>query len=910
MKKLLMYLVVISIPVIIFAQSPQKISYQCVVRNSSDALVNNHTIGMKISILQGTATGTAVYVETHTSTTNANGLVTIEIGGGTAITGTFSTINWANGPYFLKTETDPSGGTSYSITGTSQLLSVPYALYAKTAEDISGSITETDPVFVASSANGITSTNITNWNTAYGWGDHTGLYKSISYVPAWGEITSIPTGFADGVDNIDDADNSITNEIQTISINGSNLTLSQGGGTVVIPGDNWGNQTAVADATLSGNGTTATPLRIADNGITSAKILDGTIASADLADNSVTSVKVSDGTIVNADIANDAINSSKILDASVAAADIATSAVTTAKIADNAITVVKLPAGAAADKYLRGDGTWETPTAGILTETDPTWNGDANETGDIGRTGKVGIGTNNPSAMLHIQGKGTGEGNVVFVGEGKGSPGNPPVSGSGTRMMWYPHKAAFRVGDVEGAHWDAANIGYASVAMGINTTASNDFSTAMGYGTTASGGSSTAIGYNTIASGGASFAMGDNTTAMGDISTAMGYKTIASANSSIAMGSSTTASGEASVAMGIQTIASKQVATAMGNSTTASGETSTAMGFTTIASGDASTTMGSYTNASGNASTAMGYQTIASGDASTAMGLSTAATANISTAIGAFNVGGGDATTWIATDPLFEVGNGVSNTSRHNAVTVLKNGNVGIGTTTPTGVLNISGNSNPAFPQLLLTEDENDFTRLMFKNTATSSKNWTIAGYTYPSDNLSYLNFYYDNGIAGANLITIVGDGNVGIGTPYPNYKLDVRGTIGNNTTLYHSDIRWKADIKHIKYGINELMKLNSISYLWKVNDYPEMGFDKGDQFGFIAQEFEKIIPELVRTDNDGYKSIDYVKLIPVLVEAIQEQQGQIESTKQENEHLKSQLQSLQERIEKTETILAKNGEN
>jgi hypothetical protein len=366
---------------------------------------------------------------------------------------------------------------------------------------------------------------------------------------------------------------------------------------------------------------------------------------------------------------------------------------------------------------------------------------------------------------------------------------------------------------------------------------------------------------------------------MGDISTAMGYKTIASANSSIAMGSNTTASGEASVAMGIQTIASKQVATAMGNSTTASGETSTAMGFTTIASGDASTTMGSYTNASGNASTAMGYQTIASGDASTAMGLSTAATASISTAIGAFNVGGGDATTWIATDPLFEVGNGVSNTSRHNAVTVLKNGNVGIGTITPAGVLNISGNSNPAFPQLLLTEDENDFTRLMFKNTSTSSKSWTIAGLTSGTDGISFLNFYYDNGSVGQNFVIITGNGDVGIGAQ-PNYKLDVRGTIGNNTTLYHSDIRWKTDIKSIKYGINELMRLNSISYLWKVDAYPEMGFDKGSQFGFIAQEFEKVIPELVRTDKDGYKSIDYVKLTPILVVAIQEQQKQIEELK------------------------------
>jgi hypothetical protein len=89
---------------------------------------------MQISILQGSSTGTVVYTETQTPTTNANGLVSIEIGGGAG----FSTIDWANGPYFIKTETDPTGGTTYSITGTSQLLSVPYALHAKTAESITG----------------------------------------------------------------------------------------------------------------------------------------------------------------------------------------------------------------------------------------------------------------------------------------------------------------------------------------------------------------------------------------------------------------------------------------------------------------------------------------------------------------------------------------------------------------------------------------------------------------------------------------------------------------------------------------------------------------------------------------------------------------------------------------------------
>ncbi len=121
-----------------FGQSPEKMSYQAVIRNSSDDLVTNTSVGMQISILQGSASGTTVYVERHFPTTNANGLVSLEIGGGTVVSGNFSTINWANGPYFIKTETDLNGGANYTITGTSQLLSVPYALHAKTAETVTG----------------------------------------------------------------------------------------------------------------------------------------------------------------------------------------------------------------------------------------------------------------------------------------------------------------------------------------------------------------------------------------------------------------------------------------------------------------------------------------------------------------------------------------------------------------------------------------------------------------------------------------------------------------------------------------------------------------------------------------------------------------------------------------------------
>lgn len=117
----------------VWAQAPEKMSYQAVVRDASDALVTSTAVGMQLSILQGSATGIAVYVETQTLTTNANGLVSLEIGTGTIVSGDFTTIDWANDTYFIKTETDPIGGTTYTITGTSQLMSVPYALYAKTS---------------------------------------------------------------------------------------------------------------------------------------------------------------------------------------------------------------------------------------------------------------------------------------------------------------------------------------------------------------------------------------------------------------------------------------------------------------------------------------------------------------------------------------------------------------------------------------------------------------------------------------------------------------------------------------------------------------------------------------------------------------------------------------------------------
>ena len=147
MKRIFLVLTTVFLSGSMLAQPPEKISYQAVVRDTEDQLVTNSNIGMQVSILQDSPAGTAVYIERHFPTTNENGLVTLEIGSGTVVTGSFTAIDWANGSFFIKTETDLNGGVSYTITGTSQILSVPYALHAKTAGNININIFYQSPYF-------------------------------------------------------------------------------------------------------------------------------------------------------------------------------------------------------------------------------------------------------------------------------------------------------------------------------------------------------------------------------------------------------------------------------------------------------------------------------------------------------------------------------------------------------------------------------------------------------------------------------------------------------------------------------------------------------------------------------------------------------------------------------------------
>ena len=442
---------------------------------------------------------------------------------------------------------------------------------------------------------------------------------------------------------------------------------------------------------------------------------------------------------------------------------------------------------------------------------------------------------------------------------------------------------------------DTSATGSYSVAMGNATTASGDFSTAMGRSTTASGGYSTSMGGYTIASGGYSTAMGYGSIASGSYSTAMGYDTRASGSDSTAMGFLTEASGDFSTAMGYYTIASGSTSTAMGYQTEASDRSSLVIGeynllgstvtnsttvfstdntafvigngtfdnrsdaltvlfdgttnvagsvtatsfigdgsqLTNISSGPFSLNQNSVTGiqsgintASGGDSIAMGFYSEASGQTSTAIGLATIASGDSSTAMGGFTTASGYASTAMGADT---VASGMMSTAMGFLTTASDYSSLVIGR------FNSLGST--------VTNSADQFS---VENTA----------------------FVIGNGVAADNrsdAFTVMFNGDA---------------TLAGNLSV-NSDAKLKSNIVSLGSTLAKVLMLDGKSYRMK-ND-PESSL----KIGLVAQNIEQTFPELV-SESNGIKSVNYQGLIPVLINAMKEQQSEIDERREMVQELAS----------------------
>jgi hypothetical protein len=659
-----------------------------------------------------------------------------------------------------------------------------------------------DAISTSHVVNSITSTMITNWNSAYGWGNHAGLYRPISYVPSWSEITSKPTtvsgfGITDAVtkSGTQTITGTTTFKGTTPNMEESLFDVKNKDGQTIFAVYNEGVRIWVADGAKGTKGGFA-------------------VGGFDMTKGTNTNYFN-----VNTD-ASDIINPSqnKILWYPLK------NAFFTGKV------LITSPLNVGENSFATG---YEPRASGMYSQ---AMGYKAAAYGDYSTAiGKNAVAGNTNSFALGDSPSASGLDSYAF---GAGAI----ASGVGSYAIGSDGRD--KDGNLSGVKTTAS--GSYSFAIGQGSVASATAAFASGFITTASGKASTAIGFGTIASGEYSTALGTLTRSYGGASTSMGMLAVANSDYSTAMGAYTSATGLVSTAMGYFSSTNADYATAMGQST--------------YASGIGSTAIGNSTTASGYGSTSMGIGTVASGYSSTAMGTATTAPSGYETAIGRFNTAYTPvyAQDWWPTDRLFVIGNGTSSSALSNAVTVYKNG-----VTEFSDHLNINiGSSGPA---LYVNTNE-----AIWYDGATFS--WGFGGTA---------NVFADH-------VSVGTTANPGT------YSLYVAGTAWCSSGAWTgSDIRWKKNIKDLNNSLLGILELNAVSYDLKTDEFPEMGFQTGTQIGLIAQDVEKVFPELVRTDDSGYKAVSYEKLSVILLEGMKEQQQQIKDQQKQIDDLKQLVKTL-----------------
>jgi hypothetical protein len=394
----------------------------------------------------------------------------------------------------------------------------------------------------------------------------------------------------------------------------------------------------------------------------------------------------------------------------------------------------------------------------------------------VAQIGKVGINTSSPQAMLHVK-----DSSVLFTSPVSlpVSPGDPPASGAGNRLMWYADKAAFRAGRVTGLNWDKDSIGVSSTAFGFNVKSTATNSVAMGNAAFATGTNAFAAGNLTIASGTTSTALGRQTQAIGNYSTATGYLTVSSGIASFTAGQQTTANFDNATAFGLQTLASGSSSMATGLNTQAIGQASFAGGYGSIAGNIGSVGLGFESNASGAYAIAAGDHTIASGESSFTTGKNTNATGNYSFSGGFLSSATGN-TSFAFGEQAIAMGSG----------------SVAMGYQSLADGLNAFaiGNSARARGDFSIAVGNNTYAK-SFASLVIGKYNDTTNMISPDSWNLTDPIFVIGNGISGAtsNLLTVFKNGRVTLNTITGSQAgLEINGTVrlGASGTLLNEIIK------------------------------------------------------------------------------------------------------------------------
>ena len=763
MKKLSSLLVALVVVSIIYAQTPIGFSYQAVLRNTNGQVLGGQAAQLRVTLTSSNGQ-TTHYQELHNVTSSAQGLINVIIGDGTDKVGVLADVPWGNDQITMKTEIKVGSATTFTELGSQPLQAVPYALYANNAKEVESSPTAGDDDPIFVVRNKLGQIVFAVYQS--------GVRVYVEDVK--GGIKGAKGGFAVG--GLSGTKESV--EYLRITPDSARIWVNEG---------TKGAKGGFAVGGLSGTKTISEYLSVTPD---STRIYVNDQVKGAKGGFAVGGLSGTKGSNHFFDVSTDAtgvVNPSQNR--------VLWYPLKNAFLAGRVL--IENPDSVGENSFASG---YESKAKGVYSQA----------------MGYMSIARGDYSSAFGRNALAHASNSFAFGWGAKATKSDSYAFGTGAEANGL---GSYAIG----------SIGRDTVSFNQNTRktlATGDYAFALGLGAQATSGSAFAIGQNATASNVVSFALGSNSVASGRQSTALGALSVASGNFSTALSAGNSA-GWYSSAMGYLTQANGSYAISLGSGYVYS---VSGMSFNVYsrAQGSYSIAIGNGHNANGAYSTTLGYRNYTYGEQSMALGANLTARSYGSVVVGAYNYDDSNYSTfsWVATEPIFVVGNGTYG-SPSNALTVLKNGNTGVGTQSPTQKLDVNGNVR----------------------------------------------------------IRSIGSGA---------YAGVLNRTADGTLTTSTSDVRLKEDIATLDNSLSKVLKLRGVSFKWKKE--PSMG----KRIGFIAQEMELVFPELVFTnETDGYKGVNYAEMTAVLVEAMKEQQTIIDKQQEELDLLKAELEVIKKLLSK-----------